>query len=139
MGAPPGLAQRDPTTARALHHSGRLEIKFEVQTRQIRGSHDDVLFCQFQLRLLKHFAVRFKDNASMLCLDDKAVIPVGEPARPISATARQHNRCPAPLHGAAVAALDHDFHVCGVIPSVAFKCDITCHLTRSSQEMCMLS
>ena len=60
----------------------------------------------------------------MLCLDDKAVIPVGEPSRLISATARQHNRCLAPLHGAAVAALDHDFHVCGVIPSVAFKCEI---------------
>ena len=71
---------KGPTTARVLNYSGRFEIKFTVQTRQIRGSHDDVLFCQFQLRLVKHFAVRFKDNASMLCLDYKAVIIVGEPS-----------------------------------------------------------
>ena len=51
----------------------------------------------------------------MLILDDKAIIAIGEPARPVSATARQYNRCLAPLDGATVVALDHDFHVCGII------------------------
>ena len=94
------------------------EISCAAQERR-HGT--ELYFCQFQLRLLKHFAVRFKDNASMLCL---YVIRVGEPSRSISATVRQHNRCLAPLHGAAAAALDHDFHICGVIPSVAFTCEI---------------
>ena len=37
---------------------------------------------------------------------------------------RQHDHCLAPLDGAAVVALDHDFHVCGIIPSVVFKPEI---------------
>ena len=109
---------KDPTTARALHHTGRFAIKF-AKTRKIRGgSHDDVWFCQY------HFAVRWKYSACMLCLDDKAIIPIEEPARPVSATARQHDHCLAPLDGVAVVALDHDFHVCWIIPSVVFKPEI---------------
>ena len=95
---------KDPTTARALHHTGRFAIKFAMQTRQIKGSHDAVWFCQYHLRLLKHFAVRWKDSACMLSLDDKAIIPIRKPASPVSTTVRQRNRCLVPLYGAAVVA-----------------------------------
>ena len=112
---------KDPTTARALHHTGRFAIKFAMQTQQIGGSHDDVWFCQYHLRLLKHFAVRWKDSACVLSLDDKAIIPIRKPGSPVTTTVRQHNCYLAPLYGAAVVPLDHDFHVCGIIPSLSLR------------------
>ena len=53
-------------------------------------------------------------------------MPVGEPGCPISTGVRDHNRSlvssssDAPL----LAALDHDFHLFGIVPSVALAIDI---------------
>lgn len=68
-------------------------------------------------------AVKYAEEAHMICLDDKAVVPVGEPNCPISTNVRPHNRAMIPV-GATLSALDHDFHVHGVIPSVLFQIDI---------------
>lgn len=51
----------------------------------------------------------------MICLDDKAVVPVGEPHCPISTNARPYNRAMI-----IFSALDHGFHINGDIPSVLF-------------------
>ena len=42
--------------------------------------------------------------------------------RPVSATARQHNRCLAPLDDGS--CMDHDFYGCEIIPFVVFKSEI---------------
>ena len=58
----------------------------------------------------------------MISVDDKAIIPVGEPKYPVSTGVRGHNRSmvisSTPI--AQLKALDHDFHIAGIIPSVAF-------------------
>ena len=59
----------------------------------------------------------------MICVDDKAIVPVGSPQQPISAGVRGHNRSLVGLDGQMVA-LDHDWHVGGLIPSVLFMSDI---------------
>ena len=51
-----------------------------------------------------------------MSVDDKAIIPVGEPGMPVSGC-RGHNRSIVPLQGQGPGALDHDFHVCGIVPS----------------------
>ena len=56
----------------------------------------------------------------MISVDDKAIIPVGVPDCPISSGVRGHNR--SLVIGSALQqlkALDHDFHLAGVVPSVA--------------------
>ena len=59
----------------------------------------------------------------MVSVDDKCVVPVGEPGDPISTVVHPHNRSLA-LKALKLAALDHDFHVHGIIPSVSFFVNI---------------
>ena len=40
---------------------------------------------------LKELAVKFHDKVVMVCADDKAVIPVGEPDHAVSSVVRAHN------------------------------------------------
>ena len=57
----------------------------------------------------------------MISVDDKAIIPVGEPDCPVSTGVRGNNR--SLVIGKSLEhlkALDHDFYVAGVVPSVAF-------------------
>lgn len=66
--------------------------------------------------------VKYTEEAHMICLDDKPVVPLGESHRPISTDVRSHNRAMIPV-GATFSALDHDFHIHGDIPSVLFQND----------------
>ena len=54
-------------------------------------------------------------------VDDKTIVPVGEPdcAEPTG-----HNRSLLPLDGHTLLALDHDFHVHDIVPSVVFLANI---------------
>ena len=57
-------------------------------------------------------------------VDDKAIIPIGEPGFPVSSGVRGHNRSIVPLQGhQGPLALDHDFHVHGIVP-VSFFVEI---------------
>ena len=52
-------------------------------------------------------------------------MPAGEPGRPVGSVVRPHNSSFAPANeGPVLNALDHDFAVCGVVPSVIFKSEI---------------
>ena len=115
----------NPTSRRAMQHTGRFNVKFAIQSRQIRGSHEDCHFAQYQLLLLKQFAVQWRDYAGFFWLDDKAIVPVGELDRALGTGVRPHNRSLAPASGGPILnAFDHDFHVCGIIPSVVFRSEI---------------
>ena len=114
----------DPYTSRAIHHTGRFNIKFQVQSRLVRSEHPDCKYAAMLYKYLKHFAVKFRENCLMICLDDKATVPVGEPGKPQATGVRGHNRSLAPLDGPVLSAMDHDFHLAGIIPSVAFVLDI---------------
>ena len=60
----------------------------------------------------------------MLSVDDKAIVPVGEPGAPVSTGVRGHNKSLVSTSGPKNLALGHDFHVFGIVPSVAFVADI---------------
>lgn len=115
----------DPTTKRAINHTGRFDVKFKLQSRQIRGDHPDAHYCGAQLLYLKHFAVKYRMFAELFWLDDKAIVPIGEPGKPVSTNVRSHNASLVTTSSSVtLSALDHDYHVCGAVPSVAFKSDI---------------
>ena len=52
----------------------------------------------------------------MVCLDDKAVVLVGDPGMPLSTGVRPHNRVFAPTKGPELVAMDHDFCINGPVP-----------------------
>ena len=56
-------------------------------------------------------------------VDDKAIIPVGEPSAAVSTDVRGHHRSLVPS-SSFLGALDHDFHTHGVVPSVSLLISI---------------
>lgn len=59
-----------------------------------------------------------------MSVDDMAIVPVGEPSTPVSTGVRGHNHSLVSVNGSQLQALDHDFHLHGIVPSVAFFVDI---------------
>lgn len=108
----------------ALKYSGKFNVKFRVQVRQGRVTHQDSHYGAKYFQHMKEFCVKFRDSTLFLCLDDKAIVPVGEPGCPISTGVRGHNKVLAPSEGPRLVAADHDFHVGGIVPSVALVADI---------------
>ena len=64
------------------------------------------------------------DFTIYVSVDDKAIVPVGEPNAPVSTGVRGHNCSLVPTEGPQVEALDHDFHLHGIVPSIAICVDI---------------
>ena len=103
-----------------LRHTGRINFKFGVQIRQLRHEHVDSKYVSVLLQYLKEFCVQERDIVNYISVDDKAIIPVGEPGLPVSSGVRGHNRSIVLADGPSPTALDHDFHVHGIVPSVSF-------------------
>lgn len=114
----------DPYATSALRHTAQLNLKFGVQVRQLRHTHPDSRYVSVLLRYIKEFCAKFRSSVHYLSVDDKAIIPVGEPGLPVSTGVRGHNRSIVPVQGNGPMALDHDFHLHGVVPSVLFSIDI---------------
>ena len=57
----------------------------------------------------------------LVSVDDKAIIPVGEPNCHVSKGVRGHNRSLVPHSGSQLLALDHYFHVHGIVPLVCLS------------------
>ena len=113
----------NPYTKAAVYYSGKFDVRYKVQQRLLRSQHMDSGYGLCIFRYLKHMAVRFRDQVLFQCLDDKAIVPVGETGSPVSTGVRaRHRSLVAP--GQPLEALDHDYHVAGIIPSVCFLIDI---------------
>ena len=63
---------KDPARRSAIHHTGRLDIKFMIQSRQFRATHPRMLTmlqpCMFLY--LRQYAIRFRDHCSLVYQDD---------------------------------------------------------------------
>ena len=86
----------------------------------MRKSHPDARY----VAVILQYAVAFKQYTLLLSVDDKAIVPVGEPGNPISSGVRGHHRALVSMGGPTFAALDHDFHLHGIVPSVALAIEI---------------
>ena len=80
----------------------------------------DSKYVSVLLQYLKEFCVQERDIVNYVSVDDKAIIPVGEPGLPVSSSVRGHNRSIVLADGPSPTALNHDFHVHGIVPSVLF-------------------
>lgn len=117
-------------TRTAMCYTGRFDVKYSVQQRLLRTKHPDSDFAFKQFGLMKEMAVLLRDKSDFICLDDKAVVPMGEPGNPVSSGVRPNHQALVPA-GVRLVALDHDLHVHGAIPSVLFHVDIPEHSSDS--------
>ena len=92
----------------------------------MRKSHPDSKYVAVTLQYVKNFAVKYKSQALLLSVNDKAIVPVGEPDNPISTGIRGHHRSLtfASSSGLTLSALDHDFHLFGIVLSMALAINI---------------
>ncbi|XP_053379602.1 uncharacterized protein LOC128548528 isoform X2 [Mercenaria mercenaria] len=113
----------NPYKNSSANYTGRFKVKFKVQQRLLRAQHEDNEYGRNLFGHLKEFACMFREDTLFQSLDDKAIVPVGEPAHAISTGVRIH-------HGGLVTgdrqnlAMDHDFHIAGIVPSVCFMINI---------------
>ena len=107
----------------ASHHTGRFNLKFKLQQRLVRGQHPDDYYCATSFKFQRTMAVKYREYASMFFVDDKAIFPVGEPEIPVSTNVRARGGALVP-GDKILGALDHDFHICGLVPSFVLKSDV---------------
>lgn len=111
----------NPYSSTALQYTSQFEPRFGVQAQQLRLSHPDSKYVSVLLKYLKSFTVKFCHLTTYASIDDKAILPLGEPGLPISTGVWGHNRSIVPLQRESTpVALDHNFHVHGIVPSVSF-------------------
>ena len=113
---------KDRTRKAAVHHTGRLKIRFAIQSRQHRASHPDQHYAGALFRYLHEFAVHFREHSTLAFVDDKHSCKVGDPGHPLAAVERGKKVLVA--LGKTFTVSDHDFSKCSLIPSVCLVCDI---------------
>ena len=62
---------KTPHSKRALHHTGRFEVRFRVQQRQFQKEHPDAHYAAGGFRYQREYAVSMKEHRMFICLDDK--------------------------------------------------------------------
>ena len=107
----------------AIHHTGRLKLRFMIQKRQYNTFHIDAHYAGATFLYFKHFAVKFRDHCALIFVDDKASICIGEPGVPIASVAR--GKKTIVQDGIPLMAADHDTNTkCKVTPSTILIADI---------------
>lgn len=107
---------KDTTTHTALNYTGRFPVKYMMQQRMIRKSHDDDHYANAIYKYAREYTVQIRDLASFICTDDKHKISVGEPNFPLSALPRGRRVLVSTNEAFQVG--DHDFSVISLIPTV---------------------
>ena len=67
-------------TEQAVRYTGRFKVMFGVQVRQLHKDHPDSHYISAALlKYVKAFAVQYLNYVLLVSVDDKSIIPVGEP------------------------------------------------------------
>ena len=92
---------------------------------QIRANNDDSIYVFHQQKYVKKFAVKIRGYENLVSENNKAIIPVSEPEHVISNGAGVHiPSLQLSDSNTAIAALDHDWKITGIVPSVNLFVDI---------------
>ena len=113
---------KNPTAKTSLQYTGKLKVKYMVQKRQLRKDHDDAHYASALFRYEKEMAIKFRSHATLVSLDDKHKVSIGEPGYPVASVERGKKVLVGIDQTFAVG--DHDFTRCSLTPSVALVIDI---------------
>ena len=120
---------RRPNCGFAKHQKGCLPIKFMIQARQFRKAHIDSHYASALFRYLREFAVCYRSHCTMVSMDDKHTVKVGEPDYPVAGAERGKQVLVSLTKKLVVA--DHDFTKFSLTPSVSFLISIPESITQS--------
>ena len=111
-----------PSSYSSLQFTGKLNVKFQVQSRQLRKNHIDNHYASAVFCYEKQLAIKFRDYTTFVCMDDKHHCKVGEPDHPVAAVDRGKRVIVSKDKVFAVS--DHDFTKFSIVPSVTMLLDI---------------
>ena len=120
---------KTPKACVSLQYTGRLNVRFMVQKRQFRKSHEDEHYTAAIFRYLREYAIKLKDYCTMICIHDKHRLKVGELGFPVAAAER--GRRVLVRVGTTFEVGDHDFTKFSIIPSVVLVVDIPDNIQES--------
>ncbi len=75
---------KNPTNKSSLQYTGKLDVKFMVQLRQLRKSHEDSHYCSALFCYLTEFGIRFREHCSLFFMDDKHRCKIGDLGLPVA-------------------------------------------------------
>ena len=113
----------------SIKFTKRFNIKYKVQRRCLRTTHEDDQYTASLFRYLKAFCVKYREYTKLLSCDDKHAIQVGEPKHPVAALDR--GKRVIGHKGVPIEALDHDFTKAKLTPSVTLVIDVPPSTTES--------
>ncbi|PKY53552.1 hypothetical protein RhiirA4_547713 [Rhizophagus irregularis] len=116
------------TTNAASKYTGRFEIKYKVQSRQLSKFHVDAHYCAALFRYMRLFAIKYRNYCSLICADDKHKVPIGEGIATSSGVRNKSSLTPANME---LSSSDHDFTKLSLTPSVIFICDVPTCISES--------
>lgn len=102
-----------------MQYTGRLNVRYMIQKRQFRKTHDDAHYTAALYRYMREYALKLREYCTMVSIDDKHRLKVGEPGFHVAAAER--GRRVMVRAGITFEVRDHDF---SIIPSVVLLTDI---------------
>ena len=124
------FAPKTPTARSSLQFTGKLDVRFAVQSRQYRKQHQDMHYASAIFRYQKEMAVKFREHTTFVVMDDKHHCKVGEPDCPVAAVDR--GKRVVTTKGVKFQVADHDFTKFSIVPSVTMLIDIPISLLSGS-------
>ena len=120
---------RSSYLATALNYTGRFNVRFMVQQRNIRKFSVDAHYCNALFKYSKELAIRFSNYCLFVSTNDKCKIKIGEPNFPVAAVARGKRVLVAKNQVFQVA--DHDLSSVTLIPTVGLMHEIPDEVDKS--------
>ena len=115
-------------TTRSIHHTGRFNVKFKVQSRLLQKNSDDAHYCAALFRYLREFCIQYRQWTCLISADDKHKVPIGED---VAVSTGVRNRRSLVAQDSILAAADHDFTKLSLTPSVIFFISIPNDISES--------
>ena len=122
---------KNPAVHATLNFTGRFQVRYKIQLRQLRSSHPDDHYAAALFKYFRELAIHFRYVNTVVFADDKSKINVGEPGLAISTGSV------APM-SSQISALDHDVQSkASLTPSVTMICDTPEGITSSFYRGCV--
>ncbi|PKY33751.1 hypothetical protein RhiirB3_395051, partial [Rhizophagus irregularis] len=109
------------TAIRAMHYTGRFNIKYQIQARQLRKNYPNAHYCACLFRYLREFSILYRDYVCFIAADDKHKIQIGEG---VATSTGVRNKKSLVGVNSTLAASDHDFTKLSFTPLVIFFIDV---------------
>ena len=106
-------------SAAASRYYGTIKVRYMIQSRQLRENHEDMHYASALFRYLKEFCVKFKENTTFVCMDDKAYYENRGTWIPCSCLER--GKVVLVAKGTHLMVCYHDFAKLSMIPSVILR------------------